>query len=405
MERKLVLRIYFCLIGQIIIDPLFKNIIANTSILRTAELFCIIIAIYSEWKLFSKKMLIFPRRIMGLLFFLLCAIMIGIIVRGEWQELGLKDFMLKVLTSRGWLLPMLLIPLPNKKYFIDIARIFFKSSIIIFPLWFLYRSELVQAGTFKGEHIGVFLGFFSAFLLGLPNFFTKKQRYITVLIWSIYFLLMLLNARRNASFTLAIYAFVAYVFSIFHNFKKHAVKSFIICGFSVIAILFVNLNWTNLTSGVFHNMSNRATEDSRSGVEELFFMDFVSSPVQDWIFGRGMDGGYYQIVKNEETGEINDNRQGIETGYLTMMLKGGLVYDFVVVLMMIIALHGSFRKENDVSIKYVAVILITYFLDMYTTNPVVDYGVRSILFWFIMSILIQNKNHKYGYPNNICTQR
>ena len=88
-----------------------------------------------------------------------------------------------------------------------------------------------------------------------------------------------------------------------------------------------------------------------------------------------------------------------------MMLKGGLLYDFVVVLLMIVVLCGAFRKENDKAIKYIAVILITYFLDMYTTNPVVDYGVRSILFWFIISVLIQNKNYKYGNSNYICTQR
>lgn len=404
MERKLVLRIYICLIGLIIINPLFKSFISNTTFLNTCELFCLIIAIYSEWKLFSKKMLILPKGITGLLFFLLCAIMIGIIVRGDWQGLGLKDFMLKVLVkSKGWLLPMLLIPLPNRRYFKDIIRIFFKSSLIIFPLWFLCRSELVQAGTYKGEHVGVFLGFFSAFLLGLPKFFTKKQKYITVLIWAIYFLLMLLNARRNASLTLAIYAFIAYVFSILNNIKKHPLKYSIICNFSVIAILFIYLNSANLASGIFRNLANRATEDTRSGVEELFFMDFAKSPVEDWIFGRGMDGGYYQIVKNEETGEINDSRQGIETGYLTMMLKGGLLYDFVVVLLMIVVLCGTFRKENDKTIKYIAVILITYFLDMYTTNPVVDYGVRSILFWFIISVLIQNKNYKNGYTNYICT--
>ena len=155
---------------------------------------------------------------------------------------------------------------------------------------------------------------------------------------------------------------------------------------------------------MFSNMSKRASENTRSGVEELFFLDFAKSPVEDWIWGRGMDGGYYQEVVNEDTGEISDKRQGIETGYLTMMLKGGLAYDVVVVLMMLAALHGVFRKDNDIIIKYISVILITYFLDMYTTNPVVDYGVRSILFWFIISVLLQDKIYNYGNTNYICTQ-
>lgn len=405
IEKKIVLRIYICLIALILIDPLLKNFISNTSFLRFCELFCYLIIIISEWKLYLNKSLECPRNVALFLFFLLCIITIGIIIRGEWSGLSIKELFLKVVyQTKGWVLPIILIPLPNRRYFSLIIKLFFISSLFIIPLWLFSLSELVQLGSWKGEHIGALLGFFSAFLLGLSTFFSKKQMYITIGLWGVYFLLMLLNARRNASFSLAVYAFVAYLFSILHNVKRNSAKYFIICNFSIIALLIVSLNFENLSSGMFHNLSQRATEDSRSGVEEMFFEDFDKSPVEDWIFGRGMDGGYYQPVKNEVTDEIIDYRQGIETGYLTMMLKGGLLYDLVVILMMMVALHGAFRKENDVSIKYIAAILITYFLDMYTTNPVVDYGVRSILFWFIISVLLQDKIYNYGNTNYICTQ-
>lgn len=404
IEKKIVLRIYICLIALILIDPLLKNFISNTTFLRSCELICYIIIMFSEWKLYLRKGLVWPRGGTLFLYVLLSAIMIGIIVRGNWDGLSMKDVLLKVVSqTKGWILPIILMPLPNRKYFSLIIKILYKASLFIVPLWFFSMSELVP-GTYKGEHIGAFLGFFSAFLLGLPAFFSKRQRYVTIIIWSVYFLLMMLNARRNASFTLAIYAFIAYLFSILHNIKKYPVKYFIICCCSILALLIVYLNLDSLTSGIFSNMSKRASENTRSGVEELFFLDFANSPVEDWIWGRGMDGGYYQEVVNEDTGEISDKRQGIETGYLTMMLKGGLAYDVVVVLMMLAALHGVFRKDNDIIIKYISVILITYFLDMYTTNPVVDYGVRSILFWFIISVLLQDKNYNYGNTNYICTQ-
>ena len=365
MERKLVLRIYVCLIGLIIINPLFSNFISNTTILRSIELILLLLAILTNAKLYKKKMLQFPHGICKILYVALVAIMLGIIFRGEW-DLSLKDFLLKIIgETKGWLLPIILIPLPNKKYFDDIVKIFFKASLFIIPLWVINISDLVQIGTYKAEGIGVYLGFFSAFLLGLLPLFKSWQRKWILFIWGIYFLLMLLNARRNASLTLAIYAIIAYLFSILHNIKKHPVKYFILCCCSILTLLIVNLNLDSLASGMFSNMSKRATEDTRSGVEELFFLDFAKSPVEDWIWGRGMDGGYYQEVVNEDTGEISDKRQGIETGYLTMMLKGGLVYDVVVVLMMLTTLHGAFRKDNDIAIKYISVILISYFLDMY----------------------------------------
>lgn len=403
MERKLVLRIYICLIGLIIIDPLFKNFISNTTILRLIELVLFILVILTEVKLYQRKMLVFPHGLSLILYIALSVIMLGIILRGEWN-LPLNEFMLKIIgETKGWLLPILLIPLPNEKYFVDIVKVFFKASMFIIPLWLLNFSDLVQVGTYKGESIGAYLGFFSAFLLGLLPFFKKGQKKWILLVWGVYFLLMLLNARRNASLTLALYALIAYVFSILHNIKRNPIKYYLICLFSVVVFLLVYLNLSKLAAGPFNNLAQRGLEDTRSQVEELFFIDFANSPATDWAFGRGMDGGYYQVTKNQETGELSDNRKGLETGYLTMMLKGGLVYDIVVVWLMIIAVTGAFINKNSIVVKFLAVILATYFLDMYTTNPVVDYGARSIIFWFIISVLIQNKIklRRYVNTNNI----
>lgn len=41
-------------------------------------------------------------------------------------------------------------------------------------------------------------------------------------------------------------------------------------------------------------------------------------------------------------------------------------------------------------------ILCTYFIDLYATNPVCIFSVRSIIFWFIVSLLMQ-ENRKNSY--------
>lgn len=81
-------------------------------------------------------------------------------------------------------------------------------------------SDLVQIGTYKAEGIGSSLPFLSAFLLGLSAYFNKKQRNINIIIWAIYFMLMMLNARRNVSFTLLLYAVIAYIFTSLSSIKK-----------------------------------------------------------------------------------------------------------------------------------------------------------------------------------------
>lgn len=391
-EKKIVLRIYMYLLALIIIDPLFNKFILNTTILRSLELVCMFLIVKSELQLYIGKKVILYNGFLKFLLFALLLITLGIILRGEWDDLSVKDFVLKVIgDTKIWILPFLILPLPNFKYYKEILQLFNKASLFVIPIWILNSNLLVQLDTYKGEHIGVYLPFLSAFLLGFLPLFRKKEKYFVVSIWAIYFMLMLLNARRNVSLSLALYAFIAYIFSILHNIKRRPAKYLFICVFTLISFLFLQLNVDRLAANTFSNIAHRGIEDSRSQVEILFFWDFSHSPTTDWIYGRGMDGGYAQAVTNEETGETTYNRKIIETGYLNMMLKGGIIYDLVILLLIITSLKGVFKKNNPVYVKYSGVILATYFLDMYTTNPICDFTTRSMLFWFLISFLLQFK--------------
>lgn len=391
-ELRYVKRIYVLLFTMILINPLLSNIITITTLLRSIELLSFIGIFYYEYKLYKGRCLRNLSRYEKPLFILLFVISIGIILRGQWPT-SPKDFMLHILTTPTYLLPFLIIKLPNEKYFKELLNLFFKISLWVIPLWIMNYSDLIQIGTYKAEGIGSYLPFISAFLLGLSAYFTKRQRNINIVIWATYFMLMMMNARRNVSFSLLLYAVIAYVLISLSSLKKNTAKTIIIYLFSILTGLILLLNFDSLASGVFNNMANRANEDTRSGVEELFFMDFSNAPVSDWVFGRGMDGSYYQPMRNEETGEITDYRNGIETGYLNMMLKGGIIYDVVIILIMILAIKRGLKKRYIVY-RYISIILFTYFIDLYTTNPVCTFSVRSILFWLIVSILLNNSNDK-----------
>lgn len=389
IELKYVKRIYVLLFAMILINPLLSKIITITTVLRSAELLCYIGIFYYEYKLYKGGCL---RHLVGyekLLFVLLFLISIAIILRGQWPT-SPKSFMLHILTTPKYLLPFIIIRLPNEKYFRELLLLFFKISLWVIPLWIMNYSDLVQVGTYKAEAIGSNLPFLSAFLLGLSTYFNKKQKNINIIIWAIYFMLMMLNARRNVSFTLLLYAVIAYIFTSLSSIKKNVAKTVIVYLFSILIGLIILLNFDSLASGVFNNMASRGSADTRSGVEELFFADFSNAPISDWIFGRGMDGGYYQPMRNEETGEIIDYRNGIETGYLNMMLKGGIIYDLIIILIMILAIKRGLKKHNIVY-TYLSIILFTYFIDLYTTNPVCTFSVRSILFWFCINILLNDQ--------------
>ena len=392
IERKCILRIYSLLFTIILINPLLNNFISNTTVLRSCELICLFIVLYYEICLYRFNGLKYITRNVYPLFILLFFISFGIIIRGDWPS-SIKNIGLYLLSpTLIYLIPFFILPLPNYRYFRDIISLFFKISLWVIPIWLLNLPDLIQTGptAYMAESIGDFLPFLCAFLLGLLSFFSKKQKGVILLIWGIFFVLMLLNARRNVSFSLALYALIAYLFSIWSELKKNPIKFFLIILGSILAIQVLLLNFQNLAIGTFKNMAGRASEDTRSGVEELFFLDFMNSPIEDWIWGRGLDGAYAQTVVNAETGEISDSRSVIETGYLHMMMKGGILYDLLILLFLITAVRIALKNEDN-NLKYIGVILLTYLIDMYSTNPVCVYSVRSILFWFCISYCIQNQ--------------
>lgn len=382
---------------MILINPLLSMFVPVTTILRSMELLCYIGIFFYLNKLRKHGNLRHLDLYEQFLYIMLLFITVGILVRGEWPNTP-KDFALHLLVTPTYLLPFIIVLLPNVRHFDYIVHLFFRVSLWVVPIWLLNLSSLVQV-SYKAESIGVALPFLSAFLLGINNRFTKRQQWISLIIWAIYFFLMMLNARRNTSFTLLLYAFIAYMFSVFGSIKRHKLKAIFLILIFIISGLVLSLNFESLASGLFKNLADRAMEDTRSGVEELFFADFSKASETDWIFGRGMDGGYYQITTNEETGEINDNRTAIETGYLNMVLKGGLVYDVVVILIMLLAIKRGYGKKNRMY-SFLATILLTYFIDLYTTNPVCTFSVRSILFWLCISILSDNVGI-FKFPQSI----
>ena len=183
---------------------------------------------------------------------------------------------------------------------------------------------------------------------------------------------------------------IAYIFYLRHSFKKNIARYVFIVLVTLFSFLILLLNFDSLSKGTFSNMTSRINEDTRSGVETFFFRDFMNSSVSDWIIGRGMSGSYAQTVINRETGEISARRTSIETGYLNMMMKGGIIYIIIVLILLLKSVKKALLYGND-DYKYLGVILLTYLIDLYTTNPVCAFSVRSVIFWFSISCCLQNK--------------
>ena len=123
-------------------------------------------------------------------------------------------------------------------------------------------------------------------------------------------LVAIIAGRRSSSFAY-ILVFIASYFVVFRKSVSTTISSlfFVAIGITIAYQL-----------GLLDFFISKIDNDSRSGVVENFYADMDT---YTWIFGRGALGTYYDPSPLFE--HVNGNRKEIETGYLNMILKGGII--------------------------------------------------------------------------------
>jgi hypothetical protein len=133
-------------------------------------------------------------------------------------------------------------------------------------------------------------------------------------------------------------------------------------------------------NGLFSYMTERLDEGStatRDGVEASFYKDMT---IQDWIIGKGINGSYYCPDIDE-----SDYRTGIETDYLSIILKGGIISLGLLLLITIPAIFkGIFYSRNILS-KASGIWILFYLFDLYPA-PVTDFTLNYLLVWVSIGI-------------------
>lgn len=399
-ERKLMFSFYVCVLILLSTSALLEQFLAST-ILRSVELLALGLMFFCFIRLWRMKSLCVFTGVSQKLVIGLFVMLLSIIARGNWDVSGHYLF-LKLLNRGGFLAyftPIMLVSIPNSRHLKTITQVLFVGSLISFPLWVMNASELVQDG-FRGEGVGAYMPFFAAFLLGFP-LMSKRQRKICFVIWAIYLLLMMLNARRNMIFSLGGLGLIAYYCCNLSRFAKNRGRAVLVSvAAAAMGMLFLISNIDVLADKVFNRFAGRLEDDTRSGVEELFLADFSTSPISDWIWGRGIDGGYYQETRDEDTGELNTNRLGIETGYLNNILKGGVLYSFFVVSVMLACFIRSIKNKNIYSV-YLRWVFLLFFIDLYATTLMGGFSPKSVMFWIFVGIALSKEYSYLGQESSI----
>jgi hypothetical protein len=165
--------------------------------------------------------------------------------------------------------------------------------------------------------------------------------------------------------------------------RKTKVINIVISVFLVLIVSYSGLKvYEKNRKDTFSLINERIGDRTRTQVEQYFIRDFKP---KDWIIGRGMNGEYFCPGVNEGDGRISIYRSVIETGFLQIILNGGIISLTLLLLITIPAIiKGLFYSRNLLS-KAAGIWIILFFLYAYPGMPAI-FSLNYVLVWLSIGI-------------------
>lgn len=254
---------------------------------------------------------------------------------------------------------------------------------VVFLLFtFLYRHDLTNRSKDTQdsiEYLSRILAFPCGFILLTYKYHSKTRILFAFLVMSIAVLFSIYKARRGLSFILMSNLFLAYFLYILNTRKKVLaiyLSVLVLISGALYATSIYNINNNKLLNMI----ADRGDEDTRTGVELYFYNDMET---KDWIIGRGINGEYFCPGIGED--QPTNYRSLIETGYLQIILKGGLVK---LILFLLIAfpaiLLGLFDSKNLLT-KASAIWILIALISLYPST-VESFNLYYLLVWISIGL-------------------
>jgi hypothetical protein len=204
---------------------------------------------------------------------------------------------------------------------------------------------------------------------------------ILTLLWSIY------KGRRGLSSIFLMTLIIAYFLYLIHT-KKKVIIIYLSILFFTIGLFYASHLYHINQNELFGFIVQRGDEDTRTGVELLFYDDMKT---KDWIIGRGINGEYF--CPDIEENQLTNYRSYIETGYLQTILKGGLISLGLYLLIAVPAfILGIFYSRNLLA-KAAGLWIFIGILSSYPTS-VESFNLQFLLIWISIGICYSKEIRK-----------
>lgn len=283
-----------------------------------------------------------------------------------------------------YLSPLFLL-LPLKLYYIKklFQSIFILAIAFLFYDAFFIRDLLSQGESLTSmyiiEYFSKTLAVPAFFLLMAYRYHSDRKKFFLVIILLVTIFFALFRARRGLLFMCGLSALFSYLLYLSQTRNKYFILIFTIIGGGILLVVGLEF-FTSSRSGIFDYITDRGLEDTRSSVELCLYQDLNST---EWIIGKGMDGEYF--CPGIDPDDITGYRKTIETDYLQLVLKGGLVSVVLFLLITIPAIvKGLFYSKNLLT-KAAACWIIYVLMNMYPAT-INTFTLQYILLWIAVAI-------------------
>lgn len=356
----------------------------NYTFCQLIQLTGILMFLPSAIKLINWK---FTNQYLKTLFILYCCWQVSIIARGfsfDYANIKVMLFDAEAGLFR-FFVPLILLFPKNLLYYKKIIKVIIVFGIIFILYDIVFIHNLLNLdyenndSKFTYEHFVKILSVSCGLILLTFPYQTKRNKYIALTVLIVSILFSIIRARR-ALLIMTISPLVITYILLLYSQKKNFLVALLPFLIVMIILLFGDNGNSKSTPRIFRLLSDRATEDTRTGVEEAFYHDMST---QDWIIGKGINGKYY--CPGIDIASLTDYRSMIETDYLNIILKGGIISLVLLLLIAIPSLiKGLFYSKNILS-KAAAIWILLWIVELYPAN-VSNFSLHYMLFWMAIGV-------------------
>jgi hypothetical protein len=286
--------------------------------------------------------------------------------------------------------PLILLFPKNLHYLKKVINVILILAVFYIIYCILFIRDLLSPYDVKNslnivEYFSKTLSIPIGFVLLTYIYHSNKKILFALTVTILAFIFALFRARRALAF-LAIWPIII-TYLVYLNYSKDYILKIVIFFLLASVISLSVAYWQNAKSYLSDSSTtrwfvDRIGQNTRTEVEEYFYRDL--KPI-DWIIGKGMDGKYFCPGIGEGINNVSIYRRGIETDYLTIILKGGIISLGLMLLIVIPAIiKGLFQSKNLIS-KAAAIWIFFYLIDLYP-SPVTAFSLNYLLVWISVGI-------------------